>query len=154
MERQGVGDSIHLQSCWSAPDFALWCLMRVAHGLHRGGRTDHQHDDLDLSGRMERHCVGAHTSPSGLAGAFSAVSCPTTGACTATGMYQVVNGTFVTLAEQWNGATWTIESTPSPSNRKLADLTGVSCVSASTCEAVGFSATSLGHDYTLAVGNA
>jgi hypothetical protein len=94
------------------------------------------------------------TSPSGLAGEFAAVSCPTTGACTATGMYQVVNGTFVTLAEQWNGATWTIESTPSPSNRKSADLTGVSCVSASMCEAVGFSTASLGHDYTLAVGNA
>ena len=94
------------------------------------------------------------SSPSGLAGAFSAVSCASTGACSATGMYQVVNGTFVTLAEEWNGANWTIESTPSPSNRKLADLTGVSCVSASTCEAVGFSATSTGHDYTLAVGNA
>jgi hypothetical protein len=109
---------------------------------------------LTLAERWNGTAWTTQSSPSGLAGAFSAASCPTTGACTATGMYQVVNGTFVTLAEQWNGASWTIESTPSPSNRKLADLTGISCVSASTCEAVGFSATSLGHDYTLAVGNA
>ena len=37
------------------------------------------------------------------------VSCTTTTACTAVGTYQIVNGTSVTLAEVWDGSTWSIE---------------------------------------------
>jgi hypothetical protein len=69
-------------------------------------------------------------------------------------MYQIISDIYVTLAEQWDGVTWAIESSPNPTNRKLADLTGVSCVSASTCEAVGYSLNHKGYEFTLAEGNA
>jgi len=40
-----------------------------------------------------------------------------------------------TLAERWNGASWTIQ--PTPNRAAGAELRGVSCPSASTCTAVG-----------------
>jgi len=109
---------------------------------------------LTLAERWKGLGWAIQSSPSGLAGEFSAVSCPTATACTAVGTYQIVNGTFVTLAERRNGVKWAIQSSPTPSNRSFADLTGVSCVSASTCEAAGYSATDQGSDFTLAEGNA
>ena len=109
---------------------------------------------LTLAERWKGLGWAIQSSPSGLAGEFSAVSCPTATACTAVGAYQIVNGTFVTLAERRNGTKWAIQSSPSPTNRSFADLTGVSCVSASTCEAAGYSATDQGSDFTLAEGNA
>jgi hypothetical protein len=43
----------------------------------------------------------------------------------------------VTLAEQWNGTTWTVVTTPSPAT--FSALLSVSCPSASHCAAVGAS---------------
>jgi hypothetical protein len=42
--------------------------------------------------------------------------------------------TFWTLAERWNGASWKIQATPSPSG---GNLLAVSCTSATACTAVG-----------------
>jgi hypothetical protein len=110
---------------------------------------------LTLAERWDGTIWATQSTPSGIyTGQFSGVSCPTSSACTAVGMYQIVSGTFVTLAEQWNGVTWAIESSPNPAFRKLANLTGVSCVSASTCEAVGYSLNHKGYEFTLAEGNA
>jgi hypothetical protein len=92
------------------------------------------------------------STPSGLAGELAGVSCPTAKDCIAAGWYQIVGGTSVTLAEDWSGATWTIVSTPSPSGRRFADLTSVSC-GISTCEAAGFSSSNAGKNLTLAEGN-
>src|SRR5262249_8711457 len=53
------------------------------------------------------------------------------------------NNTLVepkTLVERWNGTAWSI--VPSPNRAGLDELQGVSCVSASACTAVGFSAAS------------
>jgi hypothetical protein len=41
------------------------------------------------------------------------------------------------LAERWNGTKWSIEQTPDPAGSS-SYLTGVSCVSASACTAVGY----------------
>ena len=43
----------------------------------------------------------------------------------------------VTLAERWNGTSWTIQPTPSPPGAHSSDLTGISCTSATACTAVG-----------------
>jgi hypothetical protein len=76
---------------------------------------------------------------------FNAVSCVSSTACTATGTAGIaVNSQNSTLAEQWNGSTWTIQSTPNPTGG-TSFLSGVSCVSSTTCTAVGSS-----HDGTLA----
>ena len=64
------------------------------------------------------------------------VSCTPSGACTATGQYY--NGSAnVTMAQRWNGTKWSIETTPNPTGASSSELDGVSCVSASTCTAVG-----------------
>jgi hypothetical protein len=43
----------------------------------------------------------------------------------------------LTLAERWNGSTWSIQSTPSPIGATASSLDGVSCTSAIACTAVG-----------------
>ena len=42
-----------------------------------------------------------------------------------------------TLVEQWNGSAWTIVSSPNPTGSVTSVLSGVACVSASFCTAVG-----------------
>jgi hypothetical protein len=65
------------------------------------------------------------------------VSCTSGSACTAVGEYDNSSGTEVTLAEAWNGSSWSIETTPDPAGAQQSYLTGVSCTSASACTAVG-----------------
>ena len=72
---------------------------------------------------------------------FSGVSCTSRAACTAVGAqseYAYV-APWTTLAERWNGSTWTVQSTPSQLGASPADsdLTAVSCASATACTAVG-----------------
>jgi hypothetical protein len=70
-----------------------------------------------------------------------------------------VGGGTYTLAERWDGTSWTVQSTPSPSpigSRPNATgaLSGVSCVSETSCTAVGSYADSTGREVTLAEGYA
>ncbi len=69
-----------------------------------------------------------------------AVSCTSPRACVAVGSSNTAgNDGTVTLAEIWDGMTWTIEPTPNPTGAKYSLLTGVSCASKNSCVAVGFS---------------
>jgi hypothetical protein len=45
------------------------------------------------------------------------------------------SGTYLTLAESWNGSRWRVAA--SPSRGSFSDLYGVSCLSATSCIAVG-----------------
>jgi len=63
-------------------------------------------------------------------------SCTSASACTAVGDYNS-GTTGVTLAERWNGSTWSIQTTPNPAGASDIFLQGVSCTSASACTAVG-----------------
>jgi hypothetical protein len=67
---------------------------------------------------------------------FSGVSCTGPTACMAAGSAaaQADAGEF-TVAEAWNGSTWKLLKTPSPSS--VAEFLGVSCTSPSSCMAVG-----------------
>jgi hypothetical protein len=78
---------------------------------------------------------------------LSGVSCSSASACTAVGNYTNSSGTQVTLAEQWNGSGWAIQTTPNPGSL-YSRLLGVSCSSANACTAVG--ADSSGTQVTLA----
>jgi hypothetical protein len=71
------------------------------------------------------------------AGQVQAVSCPSASACTAVGYYLDPAGRYVPLAETWNGTSWAQETAPSPAGAQVPGLDGVSCRSASFCEAVG-----------------
>ncbi len=65
------------------------------------------------------------------------VSCTSASACTAVGRYTSKSAAYATLAERWNGSSWTIQSTPNPAGAGRSYLNGVSCTSASACTAVG-----------------
>jgi hypothetical protein len=65
---------------------------------------------------------------------LNGVSCASSTACTAVGIYDVPTG-VTALAERWNGSTWTVQSTAAlPA---AANFAGVSCTSISLCTAVG-----------------
>jgi hypothetical protein len=62
-------------------------------------------------------------------GVLSATSCSSATACTALGF-----GSAGTLVERWDGSTWTVQTSPTPSG---GSLNAVSCTSATACTAVG-----------------
>jgi hypothetical protein len=87
-----------------------------------------------------RSMVDREVSPSGAAGAeLNAVSCPSRRACIAVGDYFTAGDKkHLPLVERWNGRRWSLDRTALPRSTSNLDLTGVSCVSASACVAVGY----------------
>jgi len=73
--------------------------------------------------------------PGAAASSLNAASCVSRSACIAVGNTSNSRGTWLTLAQRWNGHTWGIQPTPSPANG--GTLLGVSCPSRSSCLAVG-----------------
>jgi hypothetical protein len=92
--------------------------------------------------------------PAGTSGSIpAAVSCTsaTDAACMAVGSYS--NGeAFVILTEVWDGTAWRVQKAPEPTGSTSADLSGVSCISAALCEAVGNVTTSSSVIVTVAEG--
>jgi hypothetical protein len=77
-----------------------------------------------------------------VANSLNAVSCTSSAFCEAVGTATDSSGYIISLAEGWNGTSWTIQATPDPveaTSGARADMHGVSCVSATFCEAVGSS---------------
>jgi hypothetical protein len=81
--------------------------------------------------------------------ALSGVSCTSSTACTAVGNYFNSAGARVTLAELWDGTSWTAQSTPNPADATSSGLAGVSCTSIMACTAVGQYFNSAGVGVTL-----
>ena len=71
------------------------------------------------------------------ASSFSSVSCSSASACTAVGYYNPQGGGDFSLAEGWNGKSWTVEPTPTTARGASPDLAGISCSTAIACTAVG-----------------
>ncbi len=67
---------------------------------------------------------------------LSSVSCSSPRVCVAVGHYTSSRGAGTSLAERWDGTTWSIEPTPRPTGARTTLLFGVSCVSR-VCVAVG-----------------
>ncbi|MFZ0664573.1 MAG: hypothetical protein WAM97_02385, partial [Acidimicrobiales bacterium] len=65
------------------------------------------------------------------------VSCTSDSACTAVGSYVDSSDGGGTLAEAWDGTSWSIQTTPDPSGAGSSTLSGVSCNSSGDCTAVG-----------------
>ncbi|MGA9314544.1 MAG: hypothetical protein WBV77_07945 [Solirubrobacteraceae bacterium] len=77
-------------------------------------------------------------SPTGAKGSgLFNVSCASSSACTAVGAYISSAGVYTTLAENWNGTSWSIKETPNPTGAKISQLLDVSCTSSNACTAVG-----------------
>jgi hypothetical protein len=67
------------------------------------------------------------------------VSCTSTTNCFAVGDTGDEQGPFHTLVERWNGTTWAIVPSPSPTAiGESSPLYGVSCTSTTSCFAVGY----------------
>src|SRR5262249_60450183 len=79
-------------------------------------------------------------SPRG-GGFLAAVSCTSPVACTAVGgrTHNLGGLPTHTLAERWNGTSWTIQPTPNPAGVAGVALFGVSCTARALCMAVGTS---------------
>jgi hypothetical protein len=78
---------------------------------------------------------------------LSAVSCVSARHCEAVGSTTDSSGNTISLAEKWDGTAWSIQATPDPteaSSAFRASMAGVSCVSATFCEAVGSSSANPG----------
>jgi hypothetical protein len=78
--------------------------------------------------------------PSGISGAFTALSCVSSHSCAVVGLGDAssTNPTpRLGLAEVWNGKTWTVTKWSGPAGDTEAELRGVSCTSAVRCIAVG-----------------
>lgn len=91
-------------------------------------------------------------NPSGsIASVFQEASCPTETSCTADGSWvSGGGGSNQTLAEVWNGTSWSIQGTPNPSGATFSAFFGLSCRS-TTCMGVGWSRNSVGVDSTMSV---
>ncbi|HEV2360963.1 MAG TPA: hypothetical protein VGS21_04615, partial [Acidimicrobiales bacterium] len=87
-------------------------------------------------------------TPNSANSVLSGISCAKT-MCMAVG--DVNNaGNIVPVAEQWNGSSWTVESVPAPAAAASSYLLADSCVSTTSCVAVGEYRDSSGNQYTLA----
>ncbi|MBV8527007.1 MAG: hypothetical protein JOZ75_01695 [Candidatus Dormibacteraeota bacterium] len=64
------------------------------------------------------------------------VSCPTATVCWAAGFYDGPNNKY-TLVEQYANGSWSVVSSPNTRAYPVDDLSGISCVSATECWAVG-----------------
>jgi hypothetical protein len=71
-------------------------------------------------------------------GRIDSVSCTSATSCTAVGSFESTSGITDTLAEAWNGTSWTPQSTPDPAGAYSAELSAVSCPAAGSCEAGGY----------------
>jgi hypothetical protein len=86
--------------------------------------------------------VGSPNSARSTWNEFSGVSCLSVRLCYAVGDTQRTSGDLgasYTLAEKWNGTKWSIMLTPNPKTPNRASLANISCASATSCFAVGYS---------------
>jgi DNA-binding beta-propeller fold protein YncE len=68
---------------------------------------------------------------------LSGVTCKASNDCIAVGYSETESETHTTLAERWNGTSWSVMSTPNVGGIAASELYSVSCASASDCWATG-----------------
>src|SRR5215472_10279576 len=89
----------------------------------------------------------------GVMGQLYGVACTSATGCLAVGLSSpnlFNNQSPATLAERWNGSTWSIQRMSSPPGAAAGNLNAASCVSTSACIAVGNTSNSRGTSLTTA----
>ena len=82
--------------------------------------------------------VPAPRSPTGQTVSLDLVSCYSKSSCTAVGQSQgATRDTVRNQAAAWNGSRWTVVPMVTPVSTNQSDFTGLACLSAVHCEAVG-----------------
>jgi hypothetical protein len=98
--------------------------------------------------------IKATPNPAGSIGSYLyGASCTSSSACTSAGYYARSTEAEATLAERWDGTSWSIQTSPNPvrADGGALDLTGVSCTSSSACTAAGWYEAPSGVEMTLAL---
>lgn len=81
--------------------------------------------------------VPSPNAPGSTVSTLSDVSCVSAKACVAIGSSEIAG--YRMISEIWNGSTWTLEPITAPSSgAKVQVLNSISCVSKTTCTAVGY----------------
>jgi len=83
-------------------------------------------------------------------GYLNGVSCTSFTECTGAGYFENTAEEFVSLAERWNGTSWTAQEPPIPTGATVSALTGISCTSSTKCTGVGYFKNSAGSFVPLA----
>ena len=83
---------------------------------------------------------------------LSGVSCSSDASCTAVGGYGKSSGQFFSLAEHWNGSTWSAEAAAPALTSVPSRLLAISCPAATSCYAVGNSTITTNSQTALAEG--
>jgi len=78
------------------------------------------------------------------------VKCVGTNFCMAIGTWSKTAGGGRALAEAWNGTSWRMLTAPNPRRVRSSDLSALSCVSATDCQAVGVAKNTAGHFFNFA----
>jgi mannosyltransferase OCH1-like enzyme len=96
--------------------------------------------------------IQSSPNPAVISATLLGVSCPSRTDCTAVGRSDTnPEGTAAkTLAERWNGTTWTIQATANPAGSVSSLLDADSCSSPAACTAVGYYQASNNNYRTLA----
>jgi hypothetical protein len=105
-----------------------------------GGASDTSSVQITLAEVWNGTAWAVQPTPhaSGVQAGFRGVSCTAANACTAVGFsFDTTSNTGGTLAERWNGTSWTVQATPSPGDLGSSVLSAVSCTSSTSCTAVG-----------------
>lgn len=79
---------------------------------------------------------------------FQNVSCTESTLCVAVGDWRNSSNVWQPMAQEWNGSTWALDTTPTPAGATFSLLEGVSC-SASECLASGWYTNAEGKNRTL-----
>jgi hypothetical protein len=157
----GSGDSLPLSESWNGTS---WTAVKIHGPLYSGLE--------DVSCPKPSDCVAvgfsrygtlseiwngsewnrvASPAPRGqISSTLLSVSCPSRSNCTAVGFYVNGSSKWLTLAESWNGTSWSLVASPSPRHADGSELAGVACARAASCVAVGDTFTKTGNTHTLA----
>lgn len=99
--------------------------------------TPHDPNTVALLERWNGTSWTRQAAPPAAGAILSAVSCPAKAYCLAVGGRLGSHGVSVPLAEVWHGTSWSLLAPPDPHAPNGSQLTGVDCVAANSCEAVG-----------------
>jgi hypothetical protein len=108
---------------------------------------------MTLAERWNGHKWTVQSTPNPTGSQFAilgSVACSSASACTAVGGSNDSSGTTSTVAERWDGTTWSLESTLNEPT--LSQLRGVACPWVFACVAVGFGVEASGALVTLGEG--
>lgn len=142
----GSGGALDGVSCPSAGD--CWAVGSRGHVAPATG-TEHT---LAEHWNGTAWTIASTPGPATPTTTLESVSCPSRTDCEAVGYYGNGRRKNSTLAERWNGETWTVQPTPRPSTKAHnASFSAVSCLTPADCTAVGtYTLTTALHYATLA----